>query len=104
MTDEGAARQRGAGRSEEDRLQARRDLNNGFGDTLAVAFELALTPAIFAFGGWRLDEWLGTTPLFLVVLFLLVMTYEIWKLFTRYDARMRQHEQALRLGRRDDAR
>ena len=88
----------------EDRLQARRDLNNGFGDTLAVAFELALTPAIFAFLGWRLDEWLGTTPLFLVVLFVLVMAYEIWKLFTRYDARMREHERALHLGRKDDPR
>jgi hypothetical protein len=34
-----------------------------------------------------------------VVLFLLVMAYEIWKLFTRYDARMRAHEEALHLGR-----
>lgn len=80
-------------------LRARRDLNNGAGDALAVAFELALTPAIFAFLGWRLDAWLGTSPVFLLALFLLVTAYEMWKLFARYDARMCDEEQALRLGR-----
>lgn len=80
-------------------LRARRDLNNGAGDALAVASELALTPAIFAFLGWRLDAWLGTSPVFLLALFLLVTAYEMWKLFARYDARMRDEEQALRLGR-----
>ena len=96
MTDEGVGRQRDAGGPDETFLRDRRDLNNGFGDALAVAFELALTPAIFAVAGWRLDLWLGTTPLFLVALFAFVMAYEIWKLFTRYDARMRVQEQELR--------
>ena len=104
MTDEGVRDEVDARRADEARLQERRALNNGAGDALAVAFELALTPAIFAFAGWRLDLWLGTTPLFLLVLFLFVMGYEIWKLFTRYDARMKDHERALNLGRtrRDD--
>jgi F0F1-type ATP synthase assembly protein I len=102
VTDQGSARQRNAGGPDEASLRARQELNNGFGDTLAVAFELALTPAIFAFLGWRLDLWLGTTPLFLLVLFLLVMGYEIWKLFTRYDTRMRAHEQELRTRHRTD--
>ena len=102
MTDEGVGSQRSARRTDEAYLRDRRELNNGFGDALAVAFELALTPAIFAFGGWRLDEWLGTSPLFLVTLFLLVMAYEIWKLFTRYDARMRVQEQELRNRHRTD--
>ena len=96
MTDEGVARQRGARRLDEAAVRDRRELNNGFGDTLSVAFELALTPAIFAFLGWQVDRWLDTTPLFLVVFFAFVMGYEIWKLFTRYDAKMRDHERELR--------
>ncbi len=77
------------------RLRERQALNNGAGDALSVAVELAVTPAIFAFLGWRLDRWLGTTPLFLLVLFVTVAVYEIWKLFGRYDARMRAEEDAL---------
>lgn len=91
--------QRQGGPARDAALRAQRELNNGAGDALAVAFELALTPAIFAVLGWRLDEWLGTGPLFLLVLFLFVAVYEIWKLLGRYDARMRSQEQALRLGR-----
>ena len=79
------------GRREHDpkRLAERRELNNGFGDALATAFELAFTSAIFAFIGWRLDEWLGTGPGFLLFLFLFTVSYESWKLFKRYDADMR---------------
>lgn len=73
-------------------LSARRELNRGAGDALSTAMELAVTPAIFALLGWWLDSWLGTTPLFLVVLFAFTMGYEIWKLFVRYDARMRDQE------------
>ncbi|MGH9137420.1 MAG: AtpZ/AtpI family protein [Acidimicrobiales bacterium] len=79
-------------------LADRRDLNNGFGNALAKAFELALTPAIFAFFGWLLDRWLGTTPLFLVVLFLFTTGYTSWRMFSGYDAKMRA-EEAKVLGR-----
>ena len=44
-------------------LSSKRELNKGFGDALQVAVELAVTPAIFAFLGWKLDSWLGTSPL-----------------------------------------
>lgn len=73
-------------------LSAKRELNRGAGDALSMAVELAVTPTFFAFLGWRLDAWLGTTPLFLVVLFLFTMGYIVWKLFMRYDAQMRSHE------------
>ncbi len=66
----------------------KRELSRGFGDALSTAFELAVTPAIVAFLGWRLDLWLGTTPAFFIGLFAFTMAYEIWKLFRRYDARM----------------
>jgi F0F1-type ATP synthase assembly protein I len=99
VTNDGAGEERNAGGAAESARRARRDLNNGAGDALTVAFELALTPALFAVAGWRLDLWLGTGPLFLVALFVFVMAYEIWKLFARYDARMRVEEQSMRLGR-----
>lgn len=76
-------------------LRAKRDLNNGFGEALSKAVELALTPAIFAFIGWRIDRALGTSPLFLVALFLLVISYVTWKLFMGYDAEMRRREHEL---------
>jgi F0F1-type ATP synthase assembly protein I len=73
-------------------LSAKRELNRGAGDAMATACELAVTPAILALIGWRLDVWLGTTPLFLLVLFAFTIGYEIWKLLTRYDETMRKHE------------
>ena len=81
-------------------LSARRELNRGAGDALSMAFELAVTPALLALIGWRLDVWLGTSPLFLLALFLFTVGYEIWKQFVRYDAQMRdQQARVVGLGR-----
>ena len=76
-------------------LGQRRELNNGFGDALARAFELAVTPTIFGFFGYLLDGWLGTRPLFMVALFVLVVLYLMWKMFRGYDAQMRIQESQL---------
>ena len=51
-------------------LHERRDMYNGFGDGLARAFELAVTPVIFGGIGFGLDRWLGLAPLLTLVLFL----------------------------------
>jgi F0F1-type ATP synthase assembly protein I len=84
-------------------LSARRELNRGAGDALSTAFELAVTPALMGLIGWRLDAWLGTSPLFLLVLFLFTVCYEIWKQFARYDAQMRdQQARVAGLGRRTE--
>ena len=84
-------------------LSAKRELHRGAGDALSTAIELAVTPAVFAFAGWWLDGRLGTSPLFLIVLFLFTMGYEIWKLFVRYDAQMQDHEAKVAgLGRRQE--
>ncbi len=80
-------------------LAARRDLNNGFGDALAKAFELAATPALFGLFGWLLDRGLGTAPLLLVAFIVIVFVYEVWKLFLHYGAAMDAQEAKL-LGRR----
>ena len=82
-------------------LSAKRELNKGFGDALAVAVELAVTPAIFAFLGWRLDIWLGTSPVFLLVLFLFTFCYVAWREYTRYKLRMDEHQRQL-LGRKTE--
>ena len=91
------------GSSSEARLDRheRRELNNGFGESLSRAFELALTPAIFAWLGWMLDGKLGTRPLLTVVLFLFVVSYLMWKNFARYDADMRAEEDRVLRGGAD---
>lgn len=73
-------------------LRGFRDVNNGFGEGLAAAFEMVATPVIFAFLGYLLDRWLGTSPVFMLTLGLLVFGYEIWRLVMRYSAEMAAHE------------
>ena len=60
-------------------LEQRRELNNGFGESLAKAIELVTTPAIFGFLGYLLDRRLGTTPLFLLLFALVTFFYLAWK-------------------------
>ena len=68
-------------------LSTKRELNNGFGNALTTAVELAVTPALFAFLGWRLDLWLGTSPLFLArSSSSFTLGYVAWREYTRYQA------------------
>jgi F0F1-type ATP synthase assembly protein I len=83
-------------------LQAKRELNAGFGDALARAFELVATPGIFGFLGWLLDRKLGTTPLFAFVFFFVVLSYVVWKLWSGYVADMQRHERRIGLGKATD--
>jgi F0F1-type ATP synthase assembly protein I len=76
-------------------LSAKRELNNGFGNALNAAVELAVTPFVFALIGWQIDRWLGTSPLFLLVLFAFTIGYVAWKQYTAYEATMRRQEQEL---------
>lgn len=82
-------------------LSAKRELNNGFGNALSSAVELAVTPAIFALLGWKIDRWLGTTPLFLLFLFLFTLGYVMWRQYTTYEAKMSRQEQELLDPKRD---
>jgi hypothetical protein len=50
-------------------LSTKRELNNGFGNALSTAVELAVTPAQMALIGWQLDRWLGTFPIVFLFLF-----------------------------------
>jgi F0F1-type ATP synthase assembly protein I len=71
----------------------RREPNKGFGDGLQQAFELVMTPAIFGVLGYLLDRWLGTVPLFTLVLTGAVLGYEAWKLYSVYGTEMASAEE-----------
>ncbi len=73
-------------------ILAKRELNNGFGESLAKAFELVVTPGIFGFFGWLLDHKLGTAPLFTLLFTLSVFGYVSWKLWGSYERQMQAHE------------
>ena len=83
-------------------LDAKRELNTGFGDALARAFELVATPGFFGVLGWLLDRRLGTTPLFAMLFFLIVLGYVMWKMWSGYEASMRRHEHRLGVGKATD--
>lgn len=76
-------------------LSAKRELNNGFGNALTAAVELAVTPALFALLGWQIDRWLGTSPLFFLFLFVFTVAYVSWRQYMTYEAKMRHQEQEL---------
>jgi F0F1-type ATP synthase assembly protein I len=69
-------------------LRAKRDLYNGFGNTLSRAFEIVLIPLIFAAPGWALDRWLGTSPVFALLLGLFGVVGVAAKMYYEYAARM----------------
>lgn len=73
-------------------LSLKRELSRGSGDALSTAFELAVTPAVMALIGFWIDGRLGTRPLLLIVLFVFTVSYEIWKLFKRYELRMEEQQ------------
>ncbi len=70
---------------------------------LAMAFDLTLTPAIFGFLGYRLDRWVGSMPVFTIVLSMVALSYVVWKAYVAYEAEMQVHEARLR-GNRDRGR
>jgi len=70
----------------------KRDLYNGFGDGLALAFEFAVTPAIFGVLGYLLDRAIGTVPVFTIIFALLCVVGMFVKVWYSYDASMRAHE------------
>ncbi len=83
-------------------LEQRRELNNGFGDSLAKAVELVTTPLIFGLLGYLLDSRLDTKPLFTLFLALFSFGYLVWKTWGTYEKRMQEHEARLHIRTRED--
>lgn len=78
----------------------RRETYNGAGEAWARAVDMTVTPLIFGFVGYRLDLWIGTLPVFTVVLSLFCLGYVVWKACNGYVAEMQVHEAKLAAGRR----
>jgi hypothetical protein len=76
-----------------DDLKGRQQLYNGFGDTLARGFEIALTPFLFGGLGWFLDRVLGWTPVLTIALAVLAIVGLAVRTYYRYEEEMRAHEQ-----------
>ena len=62
----------------------RRLLAPGIGDTLARGFEWAATIAIFLGVGFLLDRWLGTTPIFMVALFVFALVGQLLRAYFHF--------------------
>jgi F0F1-type ATP synthase assembly protein I len=82
-------------------LSAKRQLNQGFGNSLSAAVELVVSPLLMALLGWALDGWIGTTPVFTVGLFAFTLGYVAWKQYALYQQSMDHHERKL-LGPKSD--
>jgi F0F1-type ATP synthase assembly protein I len=81
-----------------DQLRERRELNQGFGDSLAQAFEVVATTAIFFFIGWLIDRWLGTAPVFMIVLSLVCLVGKLYLMLVAYNEKMKRLEAERRAG------
>ena len=67
-------------------------------NALSRAFDVAATTVVFGLLGWVLDRWLGTSPVFLVIVSVLAAIGQFVRLAYSYTAEMRVQEQALRKG------
>lgn len=74
-------------------LRARRELNNGFGNALARAFELVVTPMVFVAIGYGLGTLVGARPVVTFAFGAFGVLGTIVRLFYGYDLEMRRHEQ-----------
>ena len=70
----------------------RQALYNGAGNAWSLAFEIPLTVFLFGLGGWALDHWAGTFPLFSLILVLFAVAGLGVRTYYSYAAQMRAEE------------
>ncbi|HEV3352969.1 MAG TPA: AtpZ/AtpI family protein [Acidimicrobiales bacterium] len=68
---------------------------NAVADGFAKAVEFVVTPLLFGVGGYFLDRWLGTSPVFTVILFVWALTVTVGMAVRDYNAKMRAEEDRL---------
>lgn len=81
-------------------MRDKRDLYNGFGNGLARAFELAVTPAVFGGLGYLLDRRLDLVPVFTIAALLFALAGMFARMWYGYDREMRAHEADSAWGRK----
>jgi F0F1-type ATP synthase assembly protein I len=59
---------------------------------MARGFEFAVVPVLFGALGWLVDRWLGTTPVFILVLVFVALVGLFARMWYGYDRAMRVHE------------
>ena len=70
----------------------RQALYNGFGRAWSLAFEIPLTILLFGLGGWALDHWIDTFPLFSLALVLFAVAGLGVRIYYQYAAQMNAEE------------
>ncbi len=70
----------------------KRDLYNGFGDSLARAVEFVAVPAVFGFFGHVLDGAVGTASIFTVAFVVFAFAGTMVRSYYAYEAAMKEHE------------
>jgi F0F1-type ATP synthase assembly protein I len=68
---------------------------NAVADGFAKAVEFVATPVLCGTGGYFLDRWLGTSPIFTVILFVWALTVTVGMAVREYNAKMRVEEDRL---------
>lgn len=61
-------------------------------DTIGRGMDMALVVALFLGIGYLVDRWLGTQPIFMIVLLFLAVIGQFVSMRYRYEARMQQLE------------
>jgi F0F1-type ATP synthase assembly protein I len=74
-------------------LRERQATYNGFGDALAHATELVVTPLLFALAGYGLDRLFGTGPVLAIVFGLVGVIGVAVKSYYEYAARIAREEE-----------
>ena len=64
-------------------------MSRGTDDKIGKGIDVALVTLAFLGIGYGLDRWLGTKPLFMVVLVVLALIGEFLRFWYDYDARMK---------------
>lgn len=72
----------------------KRELYNGFGDTLARAFEFVGAPAVFGLLGHAVDVRLHTNPAFTVILVVFALAGTFVRMYYEYETAMKRQEAA----------
>jgi hypothetical protein len=73
-------------------LREKRELYNGFGDTLTRAVEFVAIPGVFAVAGHLLDGRLGTGSLLTVLLATFALAGTFVRAYFAYETAMREEE------------